>query len=66
MELMEVLKGTKFRLNNADETQIPPDATWPDAHEVYTAGRLDGVYCSALDSAGTMVYFAAWTDVTLI
>ncbi len=66
MNLMDVTKGTKFKLSNASETSVPPSSIMPDAHETYTSGWLDGMYCNALDSNGNRVYFAAWTEVDLI
>ena len=64
MEIVELKKYDKFIVTG--DAKVPPDAPKSDEDQVYSMGRLDGMYCWCVDRDMERHYFAAWTEVELV
>lgn len=64
MKLYKLPRGAKFKL--LETPQTPPASLDGDIEETYEFLRVDGMYCNCLNSRKQYVYFAAWTEVSVL
>jgi hypothetical protein len=61
--LYELDRGTMFKLAPQAVVSVPVDSNEFTTDGVFEFMGIDGMYSRCVDSNGTMVHFAAWTEV---
>lgn len=60
--LYELDRGSYFRLADKDPA-VPPASDVFNESDVFKFMGVDGMYSKCYDSNGTLIHFAAWTQV---
>ena len=65
MKIYELKPGSIVKIID-ESVRTPPSSPQVKTNDIVTLIKLDGMYCSAKNIDGMLVYVAAWTEVEII